>query len=43
MVAQQYALDYPNSVNKLILISTFYGGEMWQENDNSSNYEMHIK
>jgi proline iminopeptidase len=40
MVAQQYALDYPNSVNKLILISTFYSGEMWQENDNSSNYEI---
>ena len=28
MVAQQYALDYPNSVNKLILVSTFYSGEM---------------
>ena len=40
MVAQQYALDYPNSVNKLILVSTFYSGEMWQENDNSSNYEI---
>jgi proline iminopeptidase len=40
MVAQQYALDYPNSVNKLILISTFYSGEMWQENDNSCNYEI---
>ena len=40
MVAQQYALDYPNSVNKLILMSTFYSGEMWQENDNSSNYEI---
>ena len=40
MVAQQYALDYPNSVNKLILLSTFYSGEMWQENDNSSNYEI---
>jgi proline iminopeptidase len=40
MVAQQYALDYPNSVNKLILMSTFYSGEMWQENDNSCNYEI---
>ena len=40
LVAQQYALDYPNSVNKLILISTFYSGEMWQENDNSSNHEI---
>jgi proline iminopeptidase len=40
MVAQQYALDYPNSVDKLILMSTFYSGEMWQANDNSSNYEI---
>ncbi len=40
MVAQQYALDYPKSVNKLILTSTFYSGEMWQENDNSSNHEI---
>lgn len=40
MVAQQYAIDYPNSVNKLILISTFYSGEMWQANDNSSNHEI---
>jgi len=40
MAAQQYALDYPNSVDKLILVSTFYSGEMWQENDNSSNYEI---
>ncbi len=40
MVAQQYAISYPNSVNKLILMSTFYSGEMWQANDNSSNHEI---
>ncbi len=40
MVAQQYALDYPNSVDKLILSDTFYDAEMWQENDDNSNYEI---
>lgn len=39
MVAQAYAIQYPSSVDKLILIDTFYNGEMWQENDNNSNYE----
>ncbi len=40
MVAQAYALKYPNSVDKLILSNTFYGGEMWQENDDNANYEI---
>ena len=40
MVAQEYALEYPNSVDKLILSDTFYSGEMWQENDDNSNYEI---
>jgi proline iminopeptidase len=40
MVAQAYALEYPASVDKLILSDTFYSGEMWQENDNNSNYEI---
>ncbi len=40
MVAQAYALEYPNSVEKLILSNTFYSGEMWQENDNNSNNEI---
>ena len=40
MVAQAYALKYPNSVDKLILSNTFYDGEMWQENDDNSNYEI---
>ena len=40
IVAQAYALEYPNSVKKLILSNTFYSGEMWQENDNNSNNEI---
>jgi proline iminopeptidase len=40
MVAQEYALKYPSSVDKLILSNTFYSGEMWQENDDNSNYEI---
>jgi proline iminopeptidase len=39
MVAQAYAIQHPNSVDKLILSDTFYDGEMWQENDDNSNYE----
>ncbi len=40
MVAQEYALEYPNSVDKLILSDTFFSGEMWQGNDDNSNYEI---
>ena len=40
MVAQAYSLQYPKSVNKLILSNTFYSGEMWQENDDNSNNEI---
>jgi len=40
MVAQAYALEYPGSVDKLILSNTFYSGEMWQENDDNSNNEI---
>jgi proline iminopeptidase len=39
MVAQAYAIQYPASVDKLILGDTFYDAEMWQENDDNSNYE----
>lgn len=39
MVAQAYAIQYPNSVEKLILGDTFYNAEMWQQNDDNSNYE----
>ncbi|MGA7722487.1 MAG: alpha/beta fold hydrolase [Ignavibacteriaceae bacterium] len=40
MVAQAYALKFPNSINKLILSDTFYSGEMWQENNDNSNSEI---
>ncbi len=40
MVAQAYAIQHPESIDKLILVDTFYDGEMWQENDNNSNYVM---
>lgn len=40
MVAQAYAIEYPNSVDKLIISNSFYSGEMWQANDDNSNYEM---
>ncbi len=40
MVAQAYAIQHPASVDKLILADTFYDAEMWQENDNNSNYVM---
>jgi len=40
MVAQAYALEYPELVNKVILSNSFYSGEMWQANNNSCNYEL---
>jgi proline iminopeptidase len=40
MVAQGYAIKYPQSVKRLILADTFYSGEMWQGNDDSCNYEI---
>jgi len=40
MVAQAYAIKYPESVNKVILSNSFYSGEMWQANNNSCNYEL---
>lgn len=40
MVAQAYAIEYPNSVDKLIISNSFYSGEMWQANDDNSNHEM---
>jgi len=39
VVAQAYALKYPDSVAKLILVDTLYDAEMWQANDDNSNYE----
>jgi len=40
MVAQAYALQYPESVKRLILIDTFYSGAMWQANNDNANREI---
>jgi proline iminopeptidase len=40
MVAQAYALKYPASVERLILVDTFYSGQMWQANDDNANHEI---
>ncbi len=40
MVAQAYALKYPQSVKRLILIDTFDSGAMWQSNNDNCNREI---
>jgi proline iminopeptidase len=40
LVAQGYALKYPNSVKHLILANSFHSYVMWQENDDNSNHEI---
>jgi proline iminopeptidase len=40
LVAQGYALRYPEHVKKLLLMSTFHSFIMWQENDDNSNHEI---
>ena len=40
MVAQAYALKYPESVKRLILIGTFHSGAMWQTNNDNCNREI---
>jgi len=40
MVAQAYALKYPDSIKKLILADTLYSGEMWQTNNDNYNNEI---
>ncbi|PVX52548.1 proline iminopeptidase [Balneicella halophila] len=37
VVAQAYATTYPENVNKMVLISGFHSGEMWQANCDSYN------
>jgi proline iminopeptidase len=37
MVAQAYALRFPNSVHRLILTNTFFSAEMWQANNDNWN------
>ena len=38
VVAQAYAVKYPKQVNKMVLISGFHSGEMWQANCDSYNH-----
>jgi proline iminopeptidase len=40
IVAQLYALRYPQNVKHLIIANGFFSGEMWQENDDNSNHEI---
>ncbi|MBS1664601.1 MAG: proline iminopeptidase-family hydrolase [Bacteroidetes bacterium] len=40
VVAQAYALKYPNSISHLILAAAFHSAEMWQANDDNSNQEI---
>jgi proline iminopeptidase len=40
VVAQGYALKYPEHVKHLILANTFHSFVMWQENDDNSNREI---
>lgn len=40
LVAQGYAIKYPNNVSHLILANTFHSFIMWQENDDNSNREI---
>jgi len=38
VVAQAYAIKYPQQVNKMVLIAGFHSGEMWQANCDSYNH-----
>lgn len=38
MVAQGYAIKYPENVDRMILINGFHSGEMWQANCDSYNH-----
>ena len=40
VVAQGYAVKYPQHVKHLILANTFHSFVMWQENDDNSNHEI---
>ena len=40
LVAQGYALKYPDRVSHLILANTFHSFIMWQKNDDNSNHEI---
>lgn len=38
VVAQAYAIKYPENVSKMLLIAGFHSGEMWQANCDSYNH-----
>ena len=40
LVAQGYALKYPQHLKHLVLANTFHSYLMWQENDDNSNREI---
>ncbi|MES2680332.1 MAG: alpha/beta hydrolase [Bacteroidota bacterium] len=40
LVAQGFAIKYPDQVKHLILANSFHSFVMWQENDNNSNHEI---
>jgi proline iminopeptidase len=40
LVAQGYAIKYPQFVNHLIVANGFHSYVMWQENDDNSNHEI---
>jgi len=42
LVAQGYAIKYPDRVKHLILANTFHSYVMWQENDDNSNHEIRV-
>lgn len=42
LVAQGYAIKYPDHVKHLILANTFHSFVMWQENDDNSNREIRV-
>lgn len=42
VVAQGYAVKYPEHVSHLILANTFHSFVMWQANDDNSNHEIMI-
>lgn len=40
IVAQAYAIRYPEHVRHLIIANGFFSGEMWQANDDNCNHEI---
>lgn len=40
MVAQAYAIKYPDRIQRLILADTFYSGAMWQANNDNCNRDI---